>query len=241
MNNYSKFQEALHKFALSSNTVKEATFDLEKILFLKHCNKNETDSVFVTGLARGGTTILLEAIYDSGSFASLSYNDMPFILAPNFWKRVHTKNTAGEKIERAHGDGIRVNLDSPEAFEEVFWKTFSLEKSEKYFADYINLILCKNNKNRYLSKNNQNVNRIDLITKIIPNAKFLIVYKEPIAHAYSLLNQHNRFSKAHKKDNFIKTYMDLIQHSEFGLSYQPIINENLKYQDTYSIEHWLEQ
>ena len=30
--------------------------------------------------------------------------------------------------ERVHGDGIKVSIDSPEAFEEVFWKTFSDEE-----------------------------------------------------------------------------------------------------------------
>ena len=48
---------------------------------------NSDDHVFVSGLARSGTTALLNALYQSGTFASLSYDDMPFILAPNFGQK----------------------------------------------------------------------------------------------------------------------------------------------------------
>ena len=40
---------------------------------------------------------------------------------------------------------------------------------------------------------------------------------------------------------FIKNYMDWINHSEFGLSYQPITSENLEYSNPDCIDHWLEQ
>ena len=51
------------------------------------------------------------------------YADMPFILAPNLWSKINL-NHQTELSERAHGDGILINSESPEAFEEVFWKTF---------------------------------------------------------------------------------------------------------------------
>ena len=56
---------------------------------------------------------------------------MPFVLAPNFWSKfsLHNNNNSA-MVERAHGDGIKVNTESPEAFEEVFWKTFSEENNE---------------------------------------------------------------------------------------------------------------
>ena len=77
------------------------------------------NNVFVAGVARSGTTILLNAIYDSDEFASLSYADMPFVLAPNLWSKISSTSKHLIK-ERAHGDGIKVSSDSPEAFEEVF-------------------------------------------------------------------------------------------------------------------------
>ena len=87
---------------------------------------------------------------------------MPFVLAPNFWSTLSSSSKDIIKTERSHGDGIMVSLESPEAFEEVFWKTFSDKKndSNEKFKTYTNLINHKYQKNRYLSKNNQNIKRM---------------------------------------------------------------------------------
>ncbi len=242
MNNYNIWQRGLHRLALSSDFMRETAFDLEKMIFLKQAKTVEAKTpVFVTGLARGGTTILLEAIHASGEFASLSYSNMPFLLAPNLWGRVAHNSANKEKSERAHGDGIMISTNSPEAFEEVFWNTFSKNGDVEQFNNYIQLILQSYQKNRYLSKNNQNVNRIDKIRTLLPDAKILIVFKSPLSHANDLLTQHRSFAKAQKKDKFIREYMDWIGHSEFGLSYKPIIKTGLAYTDFNDINHWLEQ
>ena len=122
MNNYSWLEQKLHKFALSSQFMREVTFDFETIN-MPSLNKN-SDHVFIAGLARAGTTTLLNALYKSNDFASLSYADMPFVLAPNLWSKISFNNRNSEFKERAHGDGIKYSTKSPEAFEEVFWKTF---------------------------------------------------------------------------------------------------------------------
>jgi len=242
VNNYNVWQRGLHRLALSYDFMREMTFDLERMIFLKQAKTVDVKTpVFVTGLARGGTTILLEAIHASGDFASLSYLNMPFLLAPNLWGKVSCSNTNNEKSERAHGDGIMISTNSPEAFEEVFWKTFSRKDGVSQFKDYMQLILHSYQKNRYLSKNNQNVNRIDTIRALLPNAKILIVFKSPLSHAHDLLTQHRSFVKVQQKDGFIREYMDWIGHSEFGLSYRPIIENSLVYSNYNDINHWLEQ
>jgi len=241
VNKYSKFEQFFHRLALSNNFMKEMSFEIEKNVFLNRCNSKIRQTVFVTGLARAGTTILLRAIHESDKFASFSYKDMPFVLAPNLWSKVNRINSKEKKVERAHGDGIKVNSSSPEAFEEVFWATFSKSDADSLFKDYIKLILYKNNKSRYLSKNNQNIRRINLLMKILPDSKILIVFKEPLRHAYSLLRQHKRFSKLQKDDKFIKEYMNLIEHSEFGISYKPIISKEIIFSNPFDINHWLEQ
>ena len=86
MNNYSWLQQKLHQFALSSKFMREAMFDVESSTI--SLNQTNDNHVFVSGLARSGTTILLNAIYKSDEFASLSYQDMPFILAPNLWSKL---------------------------------------------------------------------------------------------------------------------------------------------------------
>ena len=85
MNNYSSSQKLLHKIALSSSMIREIFFDLEKSFFLNENFEIDNKYVFISGMARSGTTILLNAIYETNEFASLTYQDMPFILSPNIW------------------------------------------------------------------------------------------------------------------------------------------------------------
>ena len=86
MNNYSWLEQKLHQFALSSQFMREVTFDFENTN-ISSSSKTE-NHIFITGLARAGTTILLNALYKSNIFGSLSYSDMPFILAPNLWSKI---------------------------------------------------------------------------------------------------------------------------------------------------------
>ena len=225
MNNYTWLQQKLHKFALSSQLIREVTFDLESSIYSS--NENNDEHVFVMGLARSGTTVLLNALYESHEFASLTYEDMPFILAPNIWNKINFKKKDINFFKRAHGDGLKVSLESPEAFEESFWMTFDQTEKDtlKKFKNYVNLISHKYNKYRYLSKNNQNIKRVELISKTFPNAKILIPFRHPLQHAYSLFVQHKKFINFSKEDKFISNYMKWIGHSEFGPNYIPIQNK----------------
>lgn len=241
MNNYSRLQQLLHQFALSSKLMREIAFDVENT-FLNESHYSD-NHVFVSGLARSGTTILLNALFESEEFSSLSYKDMPFVLAPNFWSRFSSKRKDHNFIERAHGDGIKISTESPEAFEEVFWRTFSdkSNNSIKKFQDYVQLINQKYSKTRYLSKNNQNIRRLELISQIFPCSKILIPFRDPVQHSISLLSQHIKFINESKEDIFINKYMKWIGHTEFGPSYQPIKDCALIYENYFDINHWLEQ
>ena len=241
MNNYSWLEQKLHKFALSSQFMREVTFDFESTNI---SSSSETeDHVFITGLARAGTTILLNALYKSNVFASLSYADMPFVLAPNLWSKLSFNKRDLALKERAHGDGIKVSKESPEAFEEVFWKTFAEDNDEleEKFRVYVGNIVHKYKKERYLSKNNQNIKRVELISSIFTHAKILIPFRDPIQHAYSLLTQHKKFIEESKNDKFISKYMKWIGHTEFGPNYIPIYNHDLNFHNDFEINHWIEQ
>lgn len=241
MNSYSWIEKKLHQIALSKQFIREVEFDIESSLFSsKILNDNH---VFIAGLARSGTTILLNTIYQSSLFASLTYMDMPFVLAPNLWSKISLQKDDFIPRERAHGDGINFSLKSPEAFEEVFWKTFpdyETESIEK-FKIYIDMIVSKYKKERYLSKNNQNIKRIFSIAENFPNSKILIPYREPIQHAFSLLTQHNKFIDFAKEDKFISNYMKLIGHTEFGPNYNPISKIELNFKNYFDLNHWIEQ
>tara|TARA_B100000963_G_scaffold354359_1_gene370729 strand:- start:11057 stop:12028 length:972 start_codon:yes stop_codon:yes gene_type:complete len=241
MKEYSWLQKRLHQFALSSQFMREVTFDAEKSLI--RTNNDTHNHVFVVGLARSGTTILLNALYKSNEFASLLYKDMPFVLAPNLWSKLLLNIQDINLVERAHGDSIKISMESPEAFEEVFWMTFNEDDNDvqEKFKSYIQIINKKYQKSRYLSKNNQNIKRLDLISKTFTKSKILIPFRNPLQQAYSLLSQHKRFINYSKKDKFISNYMKWIGHTEFGPNYIPIHQKDLTYENDMDIHHWIEQ
>jgi len=122
---YGLHSKILHYIALGSPSVAEASYDFEQ-LSNNIPDVRDGKHVFICGLARAGTTLILRRFYASNKYASLTYRNMPFVLMPNLWDKISafSKNRALLK-ERAHGDGLQVSFDSPEAIEEVFWRVFS--------------------------------------------------------------------------------------------------------------------
>ena len=86
MQNYSNIQKFLHDFVLSKKIINKSLFELEKIIYLKNKDIKNQSHVFITGLPRSGTTSLLNFLFSSDEYASLTYNNMPFILSPHFSK-----------------------------------------------------------------------------------------------------------------------------------------------------------
>ena len=162
---------------------------------------------------------------------------MPFVLSPNFSNLLNKKNIL--KKERLHADGISYDINSPETFDEIFFNN-----DEKFIknelVNYIQLILLSVNKLKYLSKNNLNYKRINLIKSIFPNSIFLIPIREPLQQANSLLNQHLHFNKLQKSDDFIRRYMNYLGHNEFGLNHIPW-NKPINFNNLNDINYWLEQ
>ena len=237
MQNYSKIQRFLHDFVLSKKNINKSLFEFEKMIYLKNKDIIKQSHVFITGLPRSGTTSLLNFLFSSNEYASLTYNNMPFILSPHFSKLFHKKNIT--KKERLHRDGIDFDNNSPEALDEVFFD--NNEKFVKHeIVNYIQLILLSNNKTKYLSKNNLNYKRIEIIQSIFPNSIFLIPVRQPLQHANSLLNQHLNFSQLQKEDDFIRRYMKYLGHNEFGLNHKPW-NKPIHFNDLNNINYWLEQ
>ena len=254
MDNYSYLDRLFHRLVLSSEMLGEALFDLDRHIYSEHQKIKIREPVFVTGLARAGTTTLMRALHASGEFSSLTYNDMPMVLAPNFWRRLSSiskKNV--DRHERAHGDGVLVDADSPEALEEVYWRTFHgreyiysshLTKHEinqsswDKFITYQALVCLRYGKNRYLSKNNNNVVRIADMARFAPDAVFLVPFRNPLSQAQSLLNQHKRFSDG---SEFQKQYMTWLVHHEFGATHRPfrLLDRTSMNLDINHIDYWL--
>tara|TARA_Y100000816_G_C26080730_1_gene569563 strand:+ start:783 stop:1775 length:993 start_codon:yes stop_codon:yes gene_type:complete len=240
MKNYNLIQKILHNIVFKNKIINKSLYELEKFFYLKKINTNEYPHIFITGLPRSGTTILLNFIFETDNFASLKYENMPFILSPNFSTFLNKRNI--KKKKRLHLDDITYDLKSPEAFDEVFYSTFLDDEKviKEELKNFIELILISQKKKRYLSKNNLNYSRINLINSIIPNSIFLITIRDPLEHAYSLLKQHKHFKNIQKEDAFVKSYMNYLGHQEFGLNHKSW-HKPEKFSDTNSINYWLEQ
>ena len=255
---YSASSKILHQISLGTPFVGEALFDLEKSLYTSKSQEVSADKhVFVCGLARAGTTVLMRRLYESEQFCSLTYRDMPFVLAPNLWRRLSKHSwKSKETQERVHGDGLMVNYDSPEALEEVFWKTqcgsdyiksdclVPMSADEEVLQDfrtYISLVMRECPDKRYLSKNNNNILRLRSIIEAFPNATILIPFRQPEQQAYSLLRQHQRFTRLHSTDHFARKYMNWLVHHEFGADHRPFRFEQGEPQtgDPAKLEYWL--
>lgn len=248
---YSFGDRLLHRLTLGTPILPEALHDVEKALYLAEApDPAPARHLFVTGLARAGTTVLLREIHGSGRFGSLTYDDMPMVLAPNLWSRLSGARTI-ERHERAHGDGIEVDGKSPEALDEVFWRVHDgaaylhpdhvglHRPDEDLLNDYnsfVRLVLRRTGKDRYLSKNNNNIIRLAPLAARFPDALFLVPFRDPLDHAASLLRQHRRFRG---RDGFTTAYMGWLGHHEFGDGHRPFALPDRPAGDPDTIDYWL--
>ena len=113
----------------------------ERIKKYKKLNRN-CFKVFISGLARSGTTSLLNQLYSSNKFGSLKYSHMPFILNPRLSKIFSSFTAKGvlESKERIHKDGINISINSPECLDEPFWIKENQIISQKNYALIENIL-----------------------------------------------------------------------------------------------------
>ncbi|MEM6349370.1 MAG: sulfotransferase [Cyanobacteria bacterium P01_D01_bin.14] len=266
-NSYSTLDKALHKMAFRTYATQVSLASLEDKIFSKKLSDFQPDKpVFITALPRAGTTLILECIANVPEFATHRYRDMPFVLIPCFWNsysRIFQRKV--ESQERAHGDGMQISPDSPEALEEVVWTTFwkrhyktdriipwELEKNKEFdsfFRSHIRkIIVLRRSKllgfTRYVSKNNANIARTETLKKLFPDSIIVVPFRNPLHHAASLLQQHLNFLSIHKTDTFAAEYMKAIGHYDFGQNLCPIDFDNWldrrMSEDSKSVAFWLE-
>ena len=264
---YSLFDRALHHMAFKAVIPQLSLADMEDTLFKDELAQAQNDRpVFITGLPRGGTTLVLDMCFSLDEFAAHRYRDMPFLLIPMLWDRFSHKFQKGdEKRERAHGDGMMVSVDSPEALEEMVWKPFWKKQYAKdrihpwgskaqavfdeFFGRHMQKVIALRQKAtgarcRYVSKNNLNISRIDYLTKAFPDARIIVPYMHPLVQANSLLEQHRNFLGIHKEDHFASTYMEGVGHYDFGDNIRPVDFEdwldNRQFKDFSDMNFWIE-
>jgi hypothetical protein len=197
--------------------------------------------VFIAGLARAGSTMLLRTICEMPEFASHQYGDFPFVFTPYAWGRLRKLLARSPEIprERMHKDGILVTSESPEAMEEVLWIAFfpgahdpsqsnvleadhSHPAFEAFLADHVRKLILTRAASRYVSKNNYNVVRIKYLARIFPDARFLIPVRNPVEHVASCVKQHHLFCQLQGHSLSIRKQLKLLGHFEFGFDRRPI-------------------
>ena len=203
----------------------ESFFNIEKIKI--------QEPVFICGMARSGTTFLTHLLDSSNNFSTFKYKSLPFYKIPIFWNYINSIfYLSKKKKQRLHGDNLKVSVDSPDSFEELIWKdnienyenegywqNIDSQKSEilsKNLKKFIQKTIHIDKKQRYLSKNNNNIFRIKYLLNQFPDAKIIVVIRNPIDLAFSSAKVHFKFLKYHEKIKDFSDELTELGHYEFG-------------------------
>lgn len=191
--------------------------------------------VWICGMARSGSTLLLQLLDALPCFTSHRYSDYPWLWTPYWWNHLYSRLPLPQAgvVERAHRDSIKVTRDSPEAFEEIFWMHFfdgrhdpgksqvlgaetRNEEFENFFALHQRKLLTVRGAQRYLAKANYQLARLAYLHQCYPQARFVIPVREPLAQVASLLRQDDLFCQLNREDAAVSAHMARIGHFEFG-------------------------
>lgn len=197
--------------------------------------------LYVCGLARSGTTIVLETLARHSQTVSHCYGDYPFVYTPFWWNWLLARmpQAKAPAQERIHRDGILVTAESPEALEEVLWMAFfnhlhdpwtdnrltgetKNAAFERFYTEHIRKLLKVRGGSRYLSKGNYNLTRIPYLLTVFPDARFVVPVRDPVWHIASLAKQHRLFCAAERETPSLLEHMRRVGHFEFGLDWRPV-------------------
>lgn len=200
-----------------------------------------TAPIYVAGLARSGSTLLLEVLARHADVACHRYRDFPMLFTPYAWRRFldRVPQHRREPTERAHQDGMAVTPDSPEAFEEMLWMAFFPDQHnprtsavidatarhpafEEFYCAHLRKLLLAERRSRYLSKENYNLPRLQYLQRLFPDARFVVPVRDPVWHIASLMKQHRLFCDGQRAHPEALTHVQRAGHFEFGLDRRPI-------------------
>lgn len=231
---YSELSRLLHRLALNHYQISNRLFNWEKNIIPKKGLDRTSKFIIVSGLARSGTTSLMNDLSQIECFVSLGYANMPFLLCPNHWAQIY--NPKGRQLkERSHNDGIKIGLTSNEALEEYFFKVKANDSyiqedhlseyalSEEVYEDYLDYqsMIKLDNHKIYLAKNNNFILRYKSVRQLNDDFVMVMMYREPLSHAASLLEKHRHYTRMQAEDPFVLDYMNWLGHHEFGRNQKP--------------------
>ncbi|UCG00663.1 MAG: sulfotransferase [Candidatus Heimdallarchaeota archaeon] len=220
-----------HTFSPLANIV----HTVESYQLKKRMEKTIIDRpIYVTGLARAGTTITLEMLNKHPDVAAHRYLHMVLPYSPHWTQNIADYTPIMKSpVERLHKDRIAVTRDSPEAVEEIFWQRFFKNthdetksnildtttqnpQFERFYSDHLKKLLINRNASRYIAKNNYNVARMEYLQKLFPDVKFIIIIRNPFDHIASLAKQDGILKELEHNDPRLLDWTKLIGHREFG-------------------------
>lgn len=232
------FPAPMYYIAKLAKTIPALANTLHSLEFSKLRKELETYKVdrpiYVTGLARAGTTITLEMLSQHPDVATHRYLHMVMPYAPHWMQRFADKTPIMlSPTERLHKDRIMVNRNSPEAVEEIFWqrhfedtldetkssimrKDVSNPEFEEFYKEHIRKLMLDQMRTRYAAKNNYNIARMEYIQRFLPDVKFLIIIRNPFDHIASLSKQDMILSEVERQDPRLLDWTKIIGHREFG-------------------------
>lgn len=197
--------------------------------------------IYIAGLARSGSTVLLETVASYPGVASHRYRDFPFVFTPYWWNRYLDRTPRKRAVPRprVHADGLVVSSESPEALEEPLWMAFfqsahdihtsqvlGAESSHldfvSFYRNHIRKLLVVRSGERYACKGNYHVSRLEYLLTLFPDARFLIPIRQPRDHVASLMKQHRLFTEGETRYPRSLLQMRACGHFEFGLDRRAI-------------------
>lgn len=197
--------------------------------------------IFISGLARAGSTLLLEVLAAHPDVATHQYRDFPFLWTPYGWHAVlsRTPGRDPKPRERAHGDGMMVTPASPEAMEEPMWMHFfpkahapqhshwldrhtAHPRFERFYRDHLKKMLLIRGGGRYVAKCNYHLTRFAYLHSLLPDSRFVLPVRKPADHIASLMKQHRLFCQGQRRHPRALAHMARVGHFEFGLNRTPI-------------------
>ncbi|MBL0028485.1 MAG: sulfotransferase [Rhodanobacteraceae bacterium] len=203
-----------------------------------HCDLQRVDRpVFIGGLARSGSTMLLEWLNAMPGFTAHRYSDYPLLWTPYWWNLLLARlpQQRVEPVERAHRDRIRVTRDSPEAFEEPIWSHYFPDDAmaasdvlgadavhpafERQFKAHLAKLVFARGARRYVGKGNYNTARIGYLARLFPDASFIVPVRRPLAQVASSLKQDRLYADAPART---LRHIAARGHHEFGPRQRPI-------------------
>lgn len=197
--------------------------------------------IYVAGLARSGSTVLLETVASFPGVVSHRYRDFPYVFTPYWWNRFldRSPRRKSDPKPRVHADGLVVSPESPEALEEPLWLAFFEEARDfrskqvldgqtdeprfaKFYCNHVRKLLLLRSGNRYACKGNYHVARLEYLLKLFPDARFILPIRRPQDHVASLMKQHRLFTEGESRYPRSLVQMQACGHFEFGLDRRAI-------------------